>query len=213
MARWKLTKTDGMTDCRACELNRVVEFHATVGDHARAIQSARPILQGRQRCAEVPHITHAVLLRSFWLAGQAAAAGEQHTKGYRLVRGNRDFLREHAMHLAHLLRSNQLEAAAALLRKHLPWALETRSLDYLSYFLVPARVAVDRLKAEGLSSLRCRLPVEVCPVAGKATVPLGDLSAWMEATVADLARQFDARNGNTAFAEHAATLTAELQQS
>lgn len=211
LEQWKLTRTDGMSDCPACELNRVVEFHATLGQHARAIQKAAPILQGRRRCAEVPHITHAVLLASFWRTGQPKLAEEQHGKGYRLVRNNRDFLREHAWHLAHLLRSHQLEPAAALVRKHLPWALETRSLDYRFFFLLPARLCVDRLVQQGVATLRCRLPLDVCPVAGKTVVPLKELSAWMAKVIPELAAQFDARNGNSHFTGLAAALAGELE--
>jgi hypothetical protein len=127
------------------------------------------------------------------------------------VRSNRGFIREQSWHLAHLLRSGQLEPAAALLRKHLPWALETKSLDYRFYFLVPGRICAQRLLKNGVGSLRCRLPGDVCPVARKTVVPLQELSDWMGDTISQLASQFDARNGNTAFSSLARTLSQELE--
>lgn len=208
--RWKLIKRDGMADCAACERNQVVELHATLGDHEKAINSARRIFEGRLRCAEIPHITHAAMLRCYWLTGQRDLADEHHTEGYRLVRSNRAFVREQSWHLAHCLRAGKLEVAASLVRKHLPWALEMKSLDNRLSFLVPARVCIERLLKSDAQSIRCRLPEGVCPVARKTVVPLGELSDWMAISIADLAAQFDARNGNKSFATDAANLTAEL---
>jgi len=170
-AQWKRTKRDSMADCHACEINQISRFHAAIGKHEQAIRDARRIFEGRLSCAEIPHLTHATLLRSFWLTGQRDAAQEHHLKGYRLVRGNRDFIHEQALHMTHLLRSNQLEQATALLRKHLPWALETKSLDLRFYFLVPARACVARLLDSGIRSLRCRVPAMSSPMQKKPAFP------------------------------------------
>jgi hypothetical protein len=210
-AQWERTRRDSMADCEACERNRVAELYAAVGEHEKAIKAAQPILKGRLRCGEIPHLTHATLLRSFWLLGQREAAAEHHIKGYRLVRNNRDFIREQSWHLAHLLRSGELELAAALMRKHLPWALETRNLDYRFYFLSAARAGCRRLLEAGASSLRCRLPTDQFPFAGKTTVPLDALAAWMDGAIAQLTALFDRRNGNQRFAELAQLAEAELK--
>ena len=202
-AGWKVTKRDGMADCHACEVNAVARFHAEIGKHEQAIKDAHRIFEGRLSCAEIPHLTHAALLRSFWLIGQRDAAQEHHLKGYRLVRGNRDFIHEQALHLTHLLRSNQLEEAAALLRKHLPWALETKSLDLRFYFLVPAHGCVTRLLDSGIRSLRCRVPDDVFPDAKKATIPLPQFAAWLDQSIPDLANRFDQRNRTRSFATFA----------
>jgi hypothetical protein len=207
---WKRTRKDGMTDCEACEQNRLAEFHATLGDHEAAIRAARPILSGRMSCAEIPHLTYAMLLRSFWLTGKPEMAEEYHKRGYRLVRNNHNFIREQSWHLAHLLRSKELEEAAALVRKHLPWALETKSLDNRFFFLVPARICAQRLMSEGVSSLRCRLPKEQCAFASKGTVPLKALVEWLSLAIDDLGSQFDKRNGNNYFSGMAPALEEEL---
>ncbi len=209
-AHWKLTKRDGMADCHACEINQVARFHAAMGKHEQAIKDARRIFEGRLSCAEIPHLTHAALLRSFWLMGQRDAAQKHHLEGYRLVRGNRDFIHEQALHLTHLLRSNQLEEAAFLLRKHLPWALETRSLDLRFYFLVPARLCVARLLDSGMRSLRCRVPADVVPEARKATLPLPQFAAWLDQSIAELASRFDQRNGTRFFSSFAEGLSQDI---
>jgi hypothetical protein len=208
-AKWKRTTRDGMSDCRACEVDQAVWFYATIGEHDKAISTAKPIISGHLRCAEVPHHTHATLLRSLWLTGRHSEAEQHHVQGYRLVRSNRDFLREQAWHLGHLLRSRQLEPASALVRKHLPWALDTRSLDFRFYFLVPARLCVERLIDNGVSSLRCRLPEGIIPGTKKTVIALPNLAAWMEKAIPELAAKFDQRNGNSFFASFASTAPQE----
>jgi hypothetical protein len=211
-SKWKLTKRDGMADCRACEINQIARFHAAIGKHEQAIKHAGRIFEGRLFCAEIPHLTHAALLRSFWATGQREAAQEHHLKGYRLVRGNRDFIHEQALHMTHLLRSNQLEEAAAVLRKHLPWALETKSLDLRFYFLVPARACVALLLDSGLRSLRSRVPEGVFPEAKKTTLPLPQFAAWLDQSIPELASRFDQRNGTRSFATFAETFCSELDR-
>jgi hypothetical protein len=199
-----------MADCHACEVNQVARFHAEVGKHEQAIKDAHRIFEGRLACAEIPHLTHAALLRSFWHIGQRETAQEHHLKGYRLIRGNRDFINEQALHLTHLLRSRQVEQAAALVRKHLPWALETKSLDLRFYFLVPTRVCVARLLENGIGSLRCRVPENVFPDAKKTILPLAQLAAWLDKSIPEIACRFDQRNGNGFFTSFADSYAEEL---
>lgn len=200
-AKWKLTKRDGMADCEACEINRTVELLAALDDHEAAIRAAAPILNGRKRCGEIPHLTYAALLRSFWLTRGPEEAARIHEKGYRLVRGNRDFIREHARHIFHLLRSEQLDQATTLIRRHLKWALETRNLDRQFQFLLATRAVMRRLGADGAKSVRLRLPPELCPLAGKTTVVIPPFLKWLDAKIESLATAFDQRNGNQWFAQ------------
>jgi len=153
-----------------------------------------------------------LLLRSFWLTGQREAAQEHHLKGYQLVRGNRDFIYEQALHMAHLLRSNQLEEATALLRKHLPWALEIKSLSNRFYFVVPTRLCVARLLDNGIRTLRCRIPEGVLPEAKKTTLPLAPFAAWLDKSIPEIASRFDQRNGTNFFSSFAQTFPQELRE-
>ena len=192
--RWQFTERDGMADCAACELNGVVSFHADCGRYQEAIQTATPILRGRMSCAEIPHKTHANLLKAFCQLGQNDEAARSHLVGYRLVRSSRAFLREQAFHLHYLLHIGNLEKALVLLRKHLPWALDTSSGEDRFRFLVAARTLFSVLSDTGVRTIRARLPEKLCPVAGKTTARITDLRAWVEPLVHDLAAQFDARN-------------------
>jgi hypothetical protein len=192
--RWQFTERDGLADCLACELNGVVSFHADCGRYADAIQAASPILRGRMSCAEIPHKTHANLLKALCHLSREEEAARSHVTGYRLVRNNRAFIREHAFHLGYLIHVGNLEKALVLLRKHLPWALETSSGEDRFRFLVAARSLFFVLNENGTKSIRIRLPEKLCPVAGKSTARVTEMQRWVEPLVHDLANQFDTRN-------------------
>lgn len=202
-AKWKLTKRDGMADCEACELNSVVELLAAADEHEAAIVKAGPILKGRKRCGEIPHLTYAVLLRSFWQVRGRDEATQIHEKGYRLVRGNREFLREQAMHIEHLLRAEQSDIALTLVRRHLKWALAANNQQDVFYFLLATRAVMRRLADAGLKSARLQISEKIFPPAGKTTVPINPFSDWLTDKINGLAAEFDRRNGNQWFSQQA----------
>ena len=49
------------SDCEACELNFDMEFALSQNDIETALRIAQPILEGRKKCAEIPHVTYAHL--------------------------------------------------------------------------------------------------------------------------------------------------------
>jgi hypothetical protein len=197
--RWRVTERDSLSDCPACELNGIVTFLARSGRHEEAIREAAPLLTGESGCAEVPHHTYATLLESYWATGRPEEAARSHAVGYPMVKSNRAFLQSHADHLQHLVRAGQLDAGLPLLRKHLPWALESRCGKDRFSFLLASRALLRALDAQGIRSIRLRVNPALCPAAGKTTARVDALLAWMEPMLAELARQFDTRNGNSWF--------------
>lgn len=200
-ALWRDTRRDALADCLGCEYNRDVELCVVQGQHELAICKAAPILQGKVACAEIPHLTYATLLRSYQALGNHEAAKSAHDKGYRLVRRNQDFVREQAWHLDYLVEIGDIEKAVELLRRHLPMSMEIVALDFRLEFLLATRRLLHRLQEKNIHCLRTRIPQRLCPVAGKGSVNVADLEKWVEAQVEGLATQFDARNGNTCYAE------------
>lgn len=211
--RWARVPGDSLADCEACELNRVVELKAALGDHEGAVRSAQPILDGHLQCGEIPHLTHATLLRSFWHTHRRSEAVASHWTGYRLIADNRDFIREQAWHLEHLLRTDEMAAASALLRRHLAWALETRSLDCRFCFLLASRSLLRRWIAAGTTRIQLRLPESLSPLANQGSVGTQALHDWIEPQLQSLSSQFDARNGNRYFTEQWAAADGQVPSS
>lgn len=208
--KWALLKRDGMADCEACEINGVVELRALLGEHEAAIMAAGPILKGRKKCGEIPHLTYANLLNSFWVARGAEETAVIHEKGYRLVRGNREFIMEQARHIGYLLRADRLEGALTLVRRHLKWALETSHQSDRFYFLLVTRRVMQRLSETGAKSARLRVPEKSFPQAGKTTVPLAPFMDWLTKGIDSLATEFDRRNGNPWFSRLASGAQVEF---
>lgn len=198
--RVRALERDGLADCHACEIDSIVAFLAETGRHDEAIREADPILQGGLGCAEIPHKTHACLLESFLATGRPDDAALSHAAGYKLIRHGRAFVKQHAEHLRYLVQIGKVDKAAGLLRKHLPWALEGRSGEERFEFLLATRSLLRRLDHDGVRSIRLKLDPDLCPAAGRTTVATRELLVWTEATLRDLAAQFDTRNQSLWFA-------------
>jgi hypothetical protein len=199
LTRSRQLQRDGLADCEACDVDNVVAYLVDSGRHEEALKEAQVILTGGMGCAEVPHKTHASLLESCWALGRVEEAAQHHTVGYGLVRQGRSFVEQQAEHLHYLVRVGQPEKAATLLRKHLPWALESRSGKDRFRFLLAARTLLQQMSGTGVRSLRLRIAPALCPAAGKTTARVADLLAWVEPILVALAQEFDARNESSWF--------------
>lgn len=201
LAKVSVLNRDGLSDCLACEIDSTVAFHAARGACEDAIREAAPILEGGMSCAEIPHKTHASLLECFRRTGRLEDAARSQAAGYRLVRSGRAFIAQHGEHLAYLVRVGAVEKSVALLRRHLPWALEASSGEERFRFLLAVRELLRHLEAARVRSLRLRLDSARCPVAGRTTVRVVELRSWTEQTLRNLADQFDARNESAWFSQ------------
>lgn len=112
-AEWDIVQTmesDNMSDCPACEQNRLVEFMAKLGDDEGTIKAAEPILKGKMSCGEVPHVTISKVLFPLLRLGRDKEAEKLQRKGYKLVKGNRDFLYHQGEHVGYLTLTDPIRA-------------------------------------------------------------------------------------------------------
>ena len=187
-----------LSDCPACVRNADVRWYSKLGQHAKAIDHASPILSGRMTCAEVPHVTHAELLRSYVAEGRLDEARTCHETGLRLIAGGGDFNSELASHVDYLARFNPA-GGAKLLQRHFLRINEDRSPLNRFLFLLASRNLVRELAKGDAVSLRIALPQEAFPFAGKTTVKFAPFLQWLEQDVSGVAGLFDQRNGNDYF--------------
>ena len=52
-----------MADCEACEADSLTEYYDLIGESAKAVDIARPNLEGLRQCKEVPHRVLSFVLR------------------------------------------------------------------------------------------------------------------------------------------------------
>ncbi|WP_042200877.1 hypothetical protein [Paenibacillus camerounensis] len=112
-AEWDIVQTmdrDEMSDCPACEQNRLVEFLAKRGDDEGTLKAAEPILKGKMSCGEVPHVTITKVLFPLLRLGRQQEADKLQKKGFRLVKGNRDFLYHQGEHIGYLTLTDPIKA-------------------------------------------------------------------------------------------------------
>lgn len=193
-AEFLLAKRDGMADCLACETDSLVEYYQFLGDHEKSVHTAKKIMEGKQRCAEVPHRTYNQLLRSLVALGRDEDAERFQTRGYRLVRTNPKFLGNVALQMLYLVQAGKLPGALKMLERHLSWALESRELRSRYLFYVAARHVLRSL-AEKKPALKLNLPPQFPLHDESSKYESAALIRWFDDEATALGRVFDARSG------------------
>ncbi|MBC1360595.1 hypothetical protein HCJ09_03710 [Listeria welshimeri] len=165
--KWSITEGDYLNDCPACETSDQVHYFCFIQDYETAEKTAKPIIEGKQRCAEVPHLTYGNMALAYLTLGDEKMAQECFDKGYPLVEKQSSLLPPLGQLLNYLVLTNQTEKARDVINTNLEIVLQAESgLDRL-IFLQAAYPLFDREKE-------------------------ADLIEMTEALTA----KFDARNGN-----------------
>ncbi|MFF3428810.1 tetratricopeptide repeat protein [Streptomyces sp. NPDC002602] len=190
VAAWQATERDEMSDCHACETNSQGAFWATKGDDAKAIEIWEPVLAGKQTCQEEPHRVLARSLLPLLRQGRFDEARAHHLRGYRLARGNESLLRSIGQHIEFCaLTGNEARGLEILFDHdtHLKPLTDVKAqLDFHGGVLV----LLERLTVLGHGA-GASVPYE-----GSAH-SVDELYAVLRAGCLDIARRFDARNGNS----------------
>ncbi len=200
-AIWEQTPRSWPSDCVACDQDDSVAYHRWLGKDEEALTLARPILEGGLRCAEVPHVTLARVLLPLVRLGRLQEAMRYHHRGYRMIRSGHDFLSQVGDHLTFLALTDNLVRAVKLLEKHLDWALQIANQQARFAFFKAVCFLLQRFETGGKENLRLRLPRDFPRWSEDGRYRVADLRTWVEQTAAQLAQQFDERNGNCGFSE------------
>ncbi|MBY7737607.1 hypothetical protein DXC69_23260 [Paenibacillus polymyxa] len=194
---FRVIEPDSMSDCEACEQSQMVRFYYLTGEDEQALAVAKPILSGRMRCAEVPHVTLSQVLLPLYRQGEVDQANEQYRKGYRLVRDDRDFLKTIAEHIEYLTVVNPIEGIGVV-ERHLHIALDYESGLEQMYFYAAMVGLLQKLDTS--SKLRLiRMPASF--EWGKQERTLEEIIAYFKPLAESAAAEFDRRNGNTFYTD------------
>lgn len=190
-------KRDSLSDCQACEYNCEILYHNGFGDDARAMAAAQPILDGRYKCAVVPHSTYAKVLVPLLRLGRGREAVAFESRGYRLISKNpEDFISTVGCHMTFLALTHNFPRALRYLERHFQPALATCSPGWQFNFYRGAKMLFDQLWSEGRMKLRIRMPEAFPGKTESNEYTVEFLRAWFTEQVMELARRFDARNRN-----------------
>ncbi|MBC1644858.1 hypothetical protein HB958_10200 [Listeria welshimeri] len=165
--KWSTIKGDYLNDCPACETSVQVQYFCFIQDYETAKKIAKPVIEGKQRCAMVPHFTYGEMALAYLTLGDEKMAQECFDKGYPLVEKQSSLIPPLGQLLKYLVLTNQTEKAREVINTNLEIVLQAESgLDRL-IFLQAAYPLFDQEKE-------------------------ADLIEMTEALTA----KFDARNGN-----------------
>ncbi|MBC2358536.1 hypothetical protein HBP70_00680 [Listeria welshimeri] len=148
--KWSITEGDYLNDCPACETSDQVHYFCFIQDYETAEKTAKPIIEGKQRCAEVPHLTYGNMALAYLTLGDEKMAQECFDKGYPLVEKQSSLLPPLGQLLKYLVLTNQTEKARDVINTNLEIVLQAESgLDRL-IFLQAAYPLFDREKEADL---------------------------------------------------------------
>jgi tetratricopeptide (TPR) repeat protein len=197
--QWINAPRDHLTDCRACDLDDEIDHHIDLGEYAKALEKARPILQGRSSCAEIPHLTYGSVLYPLLKLGRLEEARDCHLRGYPMISRNRDFLATVGEHIEFLALTDNLSRGLTLFEKHLGWALDHASWRDRFTFHVAASFLLARLVSQGHDTVSLRLPKAFPLHQRDGAYTSRDLHGWVETQAQEIAARFDTRNGTDRF--------------
>ncbi|MEW4368737.1 hypothetical protein [Paenibacillus kandeliae] len=182
---------EDISDCSACERNEIVDYLVASGRDEESLEAADDILKGKLSCAEVPHLTMAVVLLPLYRLGRNKEAVRYQRKNYSMICDNRDFLRSIGEHIAYLTYADPFHGLE-LYEQYAEWSLDCDSLLDRMYFHAYA-AGLFRVLAQEDVQFQLRLPESYPYVEDRTDVQ--SLSRHLQEMALELAEQFDQRNG------------------
>lgn len=192
-------RRDSLSDCAACQASDRCTYHVFQGHWGRAVQAAAPVIEGRLSCAEEPHGALSSVLLPLVHLGRVDEGKALQPRGYRLVSGGSQFLKQHAQQLTFVTLMGDMSLAKRMLERHLPGCQSAVAQISRFAFFQGARLFMLRLAHSGVTELKVRLPGDLPAPDAKGRSSVAALSDWFTCQASTLADRFDARDGNHYF--------------
>ncbi len=196
-SKYKKMKREEISDCTACDQNEIVGYFARTGRYKEALKAAKPIIDGKMRCAEIPHLTLAELLMPLYQLGRQEEATDYQQKNYPMIQSNRDFLRSIGQHIAYLAHVDPFKGLE-LYERHAAWSFDCESPLDRMYFLASA-AGLFTVLAQETTDFQIRLPEQYPYPEHSQQVSL--IAEQLKMMALELAEQFDRRNDTSYYVE------------
>lgn len=184
---------DSMSDCKACEQHSLVVFKADLGDDEGTLKAAEPIIRGDLSCEAVPHVTISRVLLPLLRHGKKEEADELQHKGYKLIRGKRDFLYHHGDHIGYLTLTDPLKGLEVF-EEHVGYSIDHENPEDQMHFNANAANMFSRLSEENLK-FQVKLPAgHPCERISSDVLAL---SRYFKELATATAVKLNQRNGNS----------------
>jgi hypothetical protein len=203
---FKKCKRDWLSDNEETEVAFEVLHRNILGDDEKTVQSATPLLKNVFRSELYQGIILSTVLQPLLRLKRVPEAMSYHLRSYRLTSRNPRYIDRVGDHIIFLSLTDNLGKGATLLQKHLFNALTAVDISSRFDFYLACCVLLNQLTDTGKPALKLRLPQQFPLYQENGQYELAQLSRWFAGQTADLARQFDARNGNDFFQRQIANL-------
>lgn len=190
--------TDGISDCRACEMDNEVSFLINEGDFKTAYTRALPLLQKQYSCAHVPLITLCNLCYMAIKDHRIKEAADLFIKAEEELQGKESdstLITSMGMLIVYLFHTDKT-TGWNYVERYLPWALdcEANLKFFFSINMVEALKLEDQQK---MVTLRLPYAHPLYTVSNNYTVK--NLYDFYYQQALEYGNKFDARNGNSNF--------------
>jgi len=212
-AELQVTPDDEYSHCDACVRSETAEWLAAHGREDEALRLVDEMVAEGYACGEEPERALSQALLPMLRAGRFDDARAAHLRSYRDARGNAGNLGIVARHLTFCAVSGNEARGLSMLERHLAW-FGHDGLNALEHFeaLAAAALLLDAVTAAGHGDVPVRGSdgTELVPFVGEheGRWTAAELAPRAWEAAARIADAFDARNGNTHFAERLAGMRA-----
>ncbi|HUB27025.1 MAG TPA: hypothetical protein VL992_16490, partial [Tepidisphaeraceae bacterium] len=195
--RWLESPRDSISDCPACQTDSAVEFELHIGEIEKAIAIAEPIIQGHQKCTEIPCLTFGRLLLPLLKLGSSDLAERLHRSVIQQTLSSRDFLCVAGDHCAYLSMVGEFTKSIQVFEIGISWVMTARRTWDRMCFLGNAAILFERLAKQGEGTIQLRIPKDAPFYAGDDNYKPSAVANHLEQMRAELAGELNRRNGNT----------------
>ncbi len=186
-------KPDFNSDCKACDKNFEVDYYIFLKEYEKAISTAKPILDGKMKCAEIPHFTYSYLLFPLHTLGKHEEAMEIQQKGYRLISQSKEFVLALSRHIF-FLSLVDVKKSLTIFKKHFLWGYETLQISNKFFYYLSSLVMLKKLSQENTKTITMQFPEIFSLYNENGKYEVATLINWFEQEVQTLAQAFDERN-------------------
>lgn len=197
----KLHSRELLRDCKACVVNSEVTYQVGIGEIAKALEMAIPILNGDLSCRSVPHTTYRRFIPELVLLNKQEEAMEMATKLLDLIdpTDRDDFAKGYTL-LGFMGITGNFTKGIAFFEEHFANAWAVRSKWSKFHFYLHARLFFSQMKQKAENeSISLKLPAKHPLFQAENNYTFERLLAWFDKEIAEIEGAFNARNGNDYF--------------
>jgi hypothetical protein len=195
--KWRRHRRDAHSDSPGMEALRQLKFEDFVGDFEAAARTIDRWFADPWRAAFFDDQMAGHALLPLLRLGRAADAVALHRRSWRKIRPGHGYNWSWGPHLSFLGLTGNRDRGVRLFQTLLPVAFGQPDLLSKFHFLEHALVLFRRLAADRPNAIRLRVPDSVPWHDPAGRYKPAAVQGWIEREAEAIARQFDARNGNT----------------